>query len=128
MSNEEQIEELKRYIEEEKEARRVKQKANVHRVAAWQKTNKTRRNRTTRTRLRAIKEELVARKGGKCADCGGVFPAYVYDFHHVTGKDRKINSLVSNLTRTEMLAEIDKCVLLCANCHRGRHVISEAEE
>lgn len=108
------------------EERRRRLDENALRAKEWQEANRPRRNQTTRARLRALKEELVALKGGKCVDCGGVFPAYAYDFHHVGGKDKKMNSFLST-RRAEVLAELDKCVLLCAVCHRGRHVIIEEE-
>jgi hypothetical protein len=78
-----------------------------------------------RARLRKLKEQMVALKGGKCIDCNGVFPAYAYDFHHVDGKDTKSLRSLSALSRAELFEELNKCVLLCAICHRGRHVIAD---
>lgn len=68
------------------------------------------------------KLKAIAYKGGKCVDCGYVGNPAVYEFHHLdeSGKDREPNQLMGckweNITK-----EIDKCVLLCANCHRIRH-------
>jgi len=60
--------------------------------------------------------------GGKCADCGGEFPQYIYDFHH-TDPNIKESGIARIMGRTweNIIPELDKCVLLCAHCHRTRH-------
>src|SRR6266540_260030 len=69
-------------------------------------------------RFRRRKKQAVQYKGGRCEDCGGVFPYYVYDFHHLdpAQKDMQFNILRRRSWQT-IKAELDKCVLLCANCH-----------
>ena len=73
--------------------------------------------KTKQSKLRAI-EYL----GGSCLDCGGVFPFYVFDFHHLDGNTKSDNPSRSLRRSWEKAkVELDKCVLLCSNCHRGRH-------
>ena len=58
-----------------------------------------------------------------CIECGENHPATL-DFHHVEPRKSKVkvNELVSDgHTKTRILAEIAKCVVLCANCHRKHH-------
>jgi hypothetical protein len=45
------------------------------------------------------------------------------DFHHLdpTQKEYTIGSLSSKIKFEKLLLEIDKCVVLCANCHRKVH-------
>lgn len=45
------------------------------------------------------------------------------DFHHLDPKkkDLPIAMLVSNKSKSRMLDEIGKCVVVCANCHRKIH-------
>lgn len=71
--------------------------------------------------------EIQLSKGGKCKKCGEN-RLHLLDFHHVDPKE-KVN-LISNIIRmygygnksTELAKkEADKCVLLCANCHRDFH-------
>lgn len=73
-------------------------------------------------RRRLVKERAIAYLGGKCVDCGYCEPfPEVYDFHHLD-KTKKDFSVFGNLqTFEKILPEIEKCVLLCANCHRKRH-------
>jgi hypothetical protein len=53
-----------------------------------------------------------------CLDCGVSYPFYVMDFDHVRGTKRKEVSSLSTLKSIK--AEIEKCDLVCANCHRHR--------
>lgn len=73
-------------------------------------------------RRRSYKERAIAYLGGKCQDCGyrDRFPE-VYDFHHLdpTTKDFDVFNTPKPFHRIK--EELDKCILLCANCHRKRH-------
>lgn len=58
-----------------------------------------------------------------CADCDRKYPYYVMDFDHRDPRTKIAN--VSNLTRQafslELIQlELEKCDLVCANCHRIR--------
>lgn len=70
------------------------------------------------------KKKAVEYLGGKCLDCGGVFPSAVYDFHHLdpTEKEHNLGNLLRKKNFAEVEKELSKCVLLCANCHRIRHM------
>lgn len=64
----------------------------------------------------------ISLKDKPCADCGGTFPPYVMDFDHVRGvKTANVAELLwGNVSKDIVLAEIAKCELVCANCHRIR--------
>lgn len=57
-----------------------------------------------------------------CADCGNTFHPICMDFDHVRGEKRQeVSRLVSDGHTWEILKEeIDKCDIVCANCHRIR--------
>ena len=77
------------------------------------------RNNKTRSKLRDILEEV---KSKGCFMCPEKFKPCL-EFHHLNGED-KLNSvghLVTYGSQRLLLEEIDKCVLLCANCHRKVH-------
>jgi hypothetical protein len=67
---------------------------------------------------------LAKIKNRPCADCGKIYPPWVMDFDHREA-DLKIGT-VSYLTFRKLLKfdkileEIEKCDLVCANCHRER--------
>lgn len=72
-----------------------------------------------------LKKKCVSYLGGQCVDCGITSKHYsIYDFHHIdpSNKNITINKLLSIKPKWETLkAELDKCVLLCSNCHRIKH-------
>ncbi len=60
-------------------------------------------------------------KNHACVDCGEKDPVCL-DFDHVSGSKRNIVSrlISSAISREELLKEISKCDVRCANCHRKR--------
>lgn len=75
------------------------------------------------------KLELINKRGGACVDCGLVpseeWPLACFDFHHIENKDGLISKLMhAKKSRKETLdKELEKCIVLCSNCHRKRHFI-----
>lgn len=60
--------------------------------------------------------------GGKCLDCNKTYPYYVYDFHHRFDEIKEFDWTKLRLRSWKSITEeLDKCDLLCANCHRIRH-------
>lgn len=79
------------------------------------------RAKKLRLKLRKWLEEIRASRG--CKECGERHPACL-EFHHLDPKqdDIYLSDMVSRrLGRKRILLEIDKCVVLCSNCHRKRH-------
>lgn len=72
-------------------------------------------------RRHAIKAACVELLGGGCTRCGGRFPLAVFDFHHKEDKEFGISAYTKSCSVDRIAAEIIKCVLLCANCHRLEH-------
>lgn len=73
-------------------------------------------------RQHALKRKACDYKGGKCARCG--YDRYVgaLEFHHLDPGEKDFSLSRSKLTSFDKVkAELDKCVLLCANCHREEH-------
>jgi len=69
------------------------------------------------------KEKCVDYKGGECIKCGYKKCMGALDFHHRDESSKRFTISGSAYTRrwSEMTAELDKCDLLCANCHRELH-------
>lgn len=57
-----------------------------------------------------------------CADCKEIYPYYKMQFDHIKGeKDRDVSQMVNAAVGTPRLQrEIDKCEIVCANCHAER--------
>jgi len=74
-------------------------------------------------RRQKIRQMLVEYKGGKCEICGYIGCIDVLDLHHKDANTKEFGISSSGLTRSweRNKAEADKCVLLCANCHREIH-------
>jgi len=69
-----------------------------------------------RARLVAAIDEA---KSGGCAICGYKKCLSALAFHHVGGS--KVDKVSSLQSISAVRNEIDKCVLLCANCHAEVH-------
>jgi predicted RNA-binding Zn-ribbon protein involved in translation (DUF1610 family) len=71
-------------------------------------------------RRRARKALLVAYKGGKCELCGYDRCIGALEFHHLdpTAKEFGISGKYQTCAIEKAKAEVDKCILVCANCHR----------
>lgn len=69
-----------------------------------------------------LKEYIWELKSKPCTDCGNTFHPFVMDFDHVRGKKvTDLNALVgSACSLKKVQEEIDKCELVCSNCHRMR--------
>jgi len=77
--------------------------------------------RYQRRRRKRRKDDLIALKGGRCVDCGYDRSSSALQFHHREGTQKDfILSTFTGSTR-RLLAEAEKCDLVCANCHRVRH-------
>lgn len=74
-------------------------------------------------RRRKIKAMAVEYKGGACMLCGYNKCASALDFHHIDESSKKFGLGLSGLTRSwvRVKAEVDKCIIVCANCHRELH-------
>ena len=81
------------------------------------------RAKTITALRRAMKKEAVKRKGSKCEICGYDKCIDALVFHHKNPEEKDFGLAESGTTHSweEYLAEIEKCELLCANCHAEEH-------
>lgn len=94
-------------------------------------TGKTYRRRKCRDCYRATKKLLIdkhyawlneQKQVAGCHRCGIKDPR-VLDFHHKKGEDKLfgIGGARREVGSAKLKAEIEKCVVVCANCHRILH-------
>jgi len=76
-----------------------------------------------RKRRRKVREMALEYRGKKCQRCGYDACLDALEFHHVnsSGKDFSISQRGHTRSWSRIREELDKCVLLCANCHREIH-------
>lgn len=74
-------------------------------------------------RRRTLKQMAIEYKGGACVDCGYCANPSALEFHHADPSEKEFALGGSGITRSfdKMKVELDKCLLLCANCHREEH-------
>lgn len=76
----------------------------------------------TRIRRYRNKKRGIEYLGGKCIKCGFNGCMSAFDFHHVDWEDKDFAiSQCGNKSWFILKKELDKCILLCANCHRKEH-------
>lgn len=81
-------------------------------------------SKQTIERGRKLKADCVAYKGGKCQKCGYNKCQAALDFHHRNPNEKDFSICKKYGCRRfneRIKKELDKCDLLCANCHREEH-------
>ena len=71
-----------------------------------------------------VKKQCIEYKGGRCDKCGYDKSLGALEFHHVNPKEKKYQ-IGYGIARTwdleKMKPELDKCQLVCSNCHKEIH-------
>lgn len=74
---------------------------------------------------RITKQLAIEYKGGSCSKCGYNKCIAALEFHHIDSSTKEKDHFNFRRGLTNSLkSELDKCVLLCANCHREEHHLS----
>jgi hypothetical protein len=82
--------------------------------------HKDKARESAQERRRRAAEFIDAVKSGPCTDCKQTFPPCVMDFDHIRGTKVADISSMRGSSIERIAAEIAKCELVCANCHRIR--------
>ena len=74
---------------------------------------------------RKAKEIGIQKLGGKCKKCGNN-KVYLLDFHHrdPSKKEGELSDFSKGYNLDKFFLELEKCDLLCANCHREFHYLN----
>ena len=82
---------------------------------------KKRRDASAAARAKRGYDIISPFKDKPCMDCGGTFPLVCMDFDH-RDPSTKLFNVAQGIRKSKeaILAEIAKCDLVCANCHRIR--------
>lgn len=108
---------MRRYFREWK-------RRNPEKVRKYAKKN-PRNCKLRRARFKAIVDLI---KSKPCRDCKQSFPPRVMEFDHLDPKtktcniSRMVGKLVTKASMVRILEEIEKCEVVCSNCHRLREI------
>lgn len=74
-------------------------------------------------RRKKLKEQSVEYKGGSCQVCGYNRCRSALEFHHLDPNKKDFGIGASGHTRSweKIKIELNKCIMVCANCHREIH-------
>lgn len=78
-----------------------------------------------------IKQSVINKYGNTCVICGYNTCYLSLDFHHLNKDDKLFQPsklLLINKPIEEIFKELDKCILICANCHRELHAKEREEQ
>ena len=84
------------------------------------------RHRKGRENRRKLKQaEILERYGYSCESCGITeMRLGFFEFHHTDPKtkEREIGSMLNSASIEKINKELEKCVMLCPNCHKKEHL------
>lgn len=86
---------------------------------SYREKNKDKYNKNRRCRREKMRDIINNTKRQGCAICREL-DVCCLDFHHLRDKEFEV-STGTEVSLDRLLAEIDKCIILCANCHRKLH-------
>ena len=87
------------------------------------KRNKKWEKKQYKINYKEIQKIMHSLKINGCAICGYNKCDACLDFHHSNPKDKKFYITQNMCRKNKLIAEeLNKCILLCANCHREIHI------
>lgn len=100
---------------------RTKQRSDVY-WAAKQRVGSSRYIERIRRYWRGHIQMLNDLRSVPCLDCGSSFPPWAMEFDHrdPATKSQGVTRMVGRASTQRILAEVAKCDVVCANCHRMR--------
>ena len=96
----------------------AKQKAAQQRYYLEKKSKMIEAQRERRDKVRLYILEYKSDK--ECADCKIPYPHYILHFDHLRDKTAAISQMARDCNLEKIKEEIEKCELVCANCHAHR--------
>lgn len=71
--------------------------------------------------VRKLKEKMINYKGGQCQKCGYKKCNTALEFHHLDPSKKEFGLSGLSIKFETIKPELDKCIMVCANCHRELH-------
>lgn len=124
---EEHPEQIKEYSNKSYEKRKVLMQEQFKEKYYGENSEEFRRSKRNSSRIRKhkLKTEFIKKLGGKCSICGLEYNGEngsVFDFHHINPQEKDANpSKLLSCSKEKIEKELEKCILVCSNCHRLIH-------
>ena len=111
-----------KYFKIDKETLRINYITDEHLIKKIKKQEKRKSNPQAVIEWRKRKKvELVEYKGGKCERCGYNKSTRALQFHHLDSNEKDFTISRKSYSIERLKKEVDKCILVCANCHLEIH-------
>jgi hypothetical protein len=90
---------------------------------AWYEKNKEltySRSLKTKEKRKNIVRKI--KESSPCMDCKTFYPYYIMHFDHLEPSEKvsKVSTIIHSSSLDKIIKEIEKCELVCANCHSIR--------
>ena len=127
------IEEIKKLYDEIKSSTKVSKILGVSKTSVLKYIDVIKKDKLTDVELKInrvrqvvywrikVKNKLVEYKGGKCEKCGYNRCIDALEFHHKDPNQKDFSIGGKSWSFEKLKNEVDKCILVCANCHREIH-------
>jgi len=93
-------------------------------LSPLQKEDKRKKNvEAVQNRRKKVKQLSIEYKGGCCERCGYNKCSRALEFHHLNPNEKEFGIGHKGYTRSweKVKKELDKCILVCSNCHAEIH-------
>lgn len=99
----------------------MKKKSPVNKTVAWHIARRNGRKKHRLKKRAFFSKWLREIKDVPCADCGNKYPSECMDFDHMRDKKYNVGNLFNGAYCLDTVRkEMEKCEIVCANCHRIR--------
>lgn len=101
---------------------RTEQRTNTARIDRWRKRHPAQYKTETNDRIRQKREAINRLKMAPCKDCGVQYSPWVMTFDHrdPSRKEKNVSQTFCSWSLDHIKREIEKCDLVCSNCHAER--------
>jgi hypothetical protein len=83
--------------------------------------DKERQKESVRKRQNQLRDQIHSfKESNPCVDCGNFYPYYVMQFDHLRDKKFAVGIRSASYGSAYFNAEMEKCDIVCANCHAIR--------
>jgi DNA-binding CsgD family transcriptional regulator len=133
--SEKDIEDIRNEYLSTKNIKKVAKKFNIHKdtvkkhikdINIYRTKNITGSKSVIEWRKR-VKIKLIEYKGGECVECGYNKCTRSLEFHHLDKNEKDFTISGKSWSFERLKSEVDKCILVCSNCHNEIHYKQDLE-